>query len=70
MAESNEKTSWPELEGVNVDQAVETIKAENPALTVLKNVEGGMITYDYRIERVRVFYNPQTNLVSGTPRVG
>ena len=66
----SDKTSWPELEGMDVDQAVQLIKEENTDLTVHKIEEGSMVTADYRTDRVRVFYNVDTNTVAGTPRIG
>ncbi len=70
MEDHNEKTSWPELKNTNVDQAVEKIRSENENLTVHKIESGSMVTMDYRTDRVRVFYDPVTNLVSKTPKVG
>jgi len=67
---NQEKTSWPELEGKNVDEAAEIIKYENPELNVQKVPEGSFITYDYRIDRVRLFYNTETNVVAVTPNCG
>ena len=64
------KSSWPELNGSEVDKAVETIKSENNSLKVQKVPNGSMKTKDYRTNRVRVIYDTQTNLVSGTPKTG
>ena len=65
-----EKTSWPELTGMDVDKAIEIIRNENGNLDVKKLEDGSMCTRDYRFDRVRVFYNPQTNLVSNIPSLG
>ena len=70
MNNNDEKTSWPELIGVDVEKAVETIRTENGNLNVQKLKDGSMCTMDYRTNRVRVFYNPQTNLVSNSPLIG
>ena len=62
--------SWPELEGRNVDEAVEEIRQANSNLNVVKLPKGSMVTKDLRMDRVRVFYNTETNLVEGTPYTG
>jgi len=64
------KTRWTELHAAAVDTALLTIKEERPELTVVKVVQGSMVTMDYRLDRVRVFYNEDTGLVTATPRVG
>ena len=66
----DEKTSWPELNGKNVDEAVQAIKDENPELVVLKVPVDSMVTMDYRTDRVRVFYDEATNLVKRIPHCG
>ncbi len=66
----SQKTSWPELTGLNVDLAVTTIQQENSALNVVKLRHGSMVTMDYRQDRVRVYFNPTTQLVQGCPRIG
>lgn len=68
--EANGKSSWPELVGKNVDEAIEIIKQENPALTVVKLEDDSMYTCDYLEERVRVFYNTESNLVTRKPKRG
>ncbi len=65
-----EKTFWPELNGTNIDEAVQTIKNENPRLDVQKLPSGSMMTMDYRTDRVRVFYDDVTNLVKDVPSCG
>lgn len=65
-----EKTSWPELEGKNVDEAVQSIKDENPELVVEKHSVNSMVTMDFRMDRVRVFYDEATNFVSRAPHCG
>ena len=49
---------------------MEAIKLERPELTVVKVIEGSMVTMDHRLDRVRVFYNENTGLVTSPPRVG
>jgi len=64
------KESWPELEGVNVDEAVNLITTENAQLKVFKVEEGSPVTRDYHLDRVRIYFNPETQLVVGIPRCG
>ena len=65
-----DKSNWPELEGTDSDKAVATILLENGSLDVQKVDYDSMVTFDYREDRVRVFYNPLNNLVSTTPTIG
>ena len=53
-----------------MDAAVSAIKAERPELYVVKVTSGSMVTMDYRLDRVRVWYDPETGRVEGTPKVG
>ena len=64
------KGEWPELVGMDGEAAVETIKAERPDLAqVMTFEEGGMVTMDWREDRVRVFVNG-TGQVSIPPACG
>lgn len=65
-----EKTSWPELKGKNVDEALQVIKDENPELVVMKVPSGSMVTMDFRSDRVRIFYDEETNTVTRAPHCG
>ena len=62
--------SWPEAVGRNVDEVVQEIQAENSSYEVVKVQEGSPTTRDMRFNRVRVFYNTTTNLVTSEPRTG
>jgi hypothetical protein len=66
----SEKTSWPELTNINVDEAVTTIQQENSSLQVMKVRFGGIVTMDFRPNRVRVYFDPNTQQVKGIPRIG
>ena len=66
----DQRKRWPELEGVNVDLAVRTIRRGNPRLNVMKVPSGSAVTMDYRLDRVRVMYDRNTNLVRGVPTIG
>ena len=67
---------WEELFGTNVDEAVAAIEPEDdmsptePTFTVTKVEEGSVVTADFLLTRVRVWYNTDTNLVSRVPIVG
>jgi hypothetical protein len=61
---------WPELVGRNVDEAVQTLNSLNLDLNVIKLKENSPTTRDYRTNRVRVFYNVETNLVVSAPHCG
>jgi len=70
LASCNGKSIWPELLGKNVENAVNLIKTENSYLEVIKVQKGSMVTMDYRLDRVRVFYDVESNLVVEIPRIG
>ncbi|CAF1517937.1 unnamed protein product [Rotaria sp. Silwood1] len=63
------KTSWPELVGMPVDDAVAAIQNENPNLDVIKVEKNSVGIMDYRCDRVRVFYDTDGN-VSSAPSIG
>ena len=69
MQREEVKTLWTELNLVNVDEAVQQIKTERPELQVVKVKEGSMVTMDYRLNRVRVYYD-ESGRVSSPPKVG
>eukprot|EP00939_MAST-03C_sp_MAST-3C-sp1_P003294 g3294.t1 len=65
------KGMWPELKDSDVDTAVQVIKSQRPDLrTVVKLPEGSMVTKDYRLDRVRVYYDTSTNKVTKAPMAG
>ena len=64
-----QKSQWPELVGMDVDRAVEQIKLDNNNVNVIKVPSGSMVTMDYRMDRVRVYYN-DSNIVEITPNIG
>ena len=63
------KREWPELVGQAGGAAVAAIQAENPALSVMAMEDGGMMTMDYREDRVRVFTDA-SGCVARAPTVG
>ena len=64
------KERWVELRGEDVEEALKKIKDERPELTVVKVESGSMVTMDYRLDRVRVYFDPETNKVTSPPKLG
>ena len=60
---------WPSLVGATVARATVLIEASNPTVRVIPVEEGSPVTKDYRLDRVRVFYDA-SNIVATAPRVG
>ena len=55
---------------MNKEDAIVVIKTQNPSLNVIPVPENSMVTMDYRLDRVRVFYNEETNKVVYEPNLG
>ncbi|XP_058782636.1 subtilisin inhibitor-like [Vicia villosa] len=66
---SNAKTSWPELVGVTADEAEKKIKEEMPEAQIQVVPPNTPVTYDYRLQRVRLFVD-ESNKVIQTPTIG
>lgn len=64
------KSEWPEVKGWPMDEALSRIRAERPDLSIHPVANDKYVNMDYQIARVWVWYNPVTNLVSLTPKVG
>ncbi|MBV6695608.1 serine protease inhibitor [Kitasatospora aureofaciens] len=62
--------SWPHLVGVDVDEARAVIEAEDPDLHVGPVPTDHDVTCDFWPDRVWLWFDPDTRLVSQTPRVG
>ena len=60
---------WPSLVGATVARATVLIEASNPTVRVIPVEEGSPVTKDYRLDRVRVFYDA-SKMVATEPRVG
>lgn len=61
---------WPELVGTNVLVAKAKLKAET-GLNVVLVPQGSVVTTDYRADRIRVYFDPDTSLVvQPRPSVG
>jgi hypothetical protein len=63
------RTEWPELVGVEKEAARGALAAARPDLTVLLVPSGGIVTMDWRENRVRVFFG-EDGKVARAPRVG
>ena len=62
---------WSNLRGVDVDVALERIRKSMPSHSeVVKVPTGSVVTMDYRTDRVRIWYDETTNLVTKIPMVG
>ena len=64
------KRNWAEVVGLNVDEAIEIIKKDDPTLNVIKMEPGKIATRDYRPNRVFVYYDFESNLVNYAPGRG
>ncbi|CAF2531536.1 unnamed protein product [Rotaria sp. Silwood2] len=62
------KTQWPELVGMNGQDAVQIIKQETGFSNVVTIQEGSPVTLDYRTDRVRVFVDNK-GIVKGVPNI-
>jgi len=58
------KESWPELIGKSGEEAKTVILKERPGLDVQVVPHTGMMTMDYRTDRVRVFVDDNQKVTS------
>ncbi|BDA47862.1 probable wound-induced proteinase inhibitor 1 at C-terminar half [Coccomyxa sp. Obi] len=64
------KQEWPELVGTNALAAKAKLKAET-GLNVVLVPQGSVVTTDYRADRIRIYFDPDTYLVvQPRPSVG
>jgi hypothetical protein len=64
------KTSWPELLGVHVDEAIAIIERERPdMLMVTPTPEGRIVSADIAARRVRIWHGPDRR-VTRVPVIG
>lgn len=66
---SDNKNSWPELEGKTGEEAKRVIQEQYPYLNIYIVPENSPVIMDYRTDRVWVFINTD-GIVTRTPRVG
>lgn len=50
--------------GRNVDEVVAELKQDYPTRTIAKVPMGALVTMDHRLDRYRVWYNPETKKVT------
>ncbi|CAJ2628090.1 inhibitor of trypsin and hageman factor [Trifolium pratense] len=67
--ESQGKSSWPELVGVEGTVAAATIRRENPLVNTIIVPEGTFVTADFRLDRVRVWVDTY-GIVIRVPIIG
>jgi len=66
----DKRNVWDDVHHMDVEAAINKIKAERPELNVVKVTTGSMVTMDFRVDRVRVWYDPETGKVEGAPKIG
>ncbi len=64
------RTEWPELLGVDIDEAVQKLRAAEPKLNVIPVESGSVVTANYRTDRVWPWFDKETRSVAHTPRIG
>ncbi|KAI0519135.1 hypothetical protein KFK09_006575 [Dendrobium nobile] len=67
--ESSVRRSWPELLGLTGEEAKKRIKEENPALDLHVVGPDGMVTADFRSNRVWIWVDSEGK-VNRTPSIG
>lgn len=66
---SGEKSSWPELVGMNGKEAKTRLQSILPDKQVLVIPADSMVTMDYRTDRIRIFVDGSGN-VERPPSIG
>ncbi|WP_037603451.1 serine protease inhibitor [Streptacidiphilus rugosus] len=64
------KSAWPELVGVDVEEAEQVVRAERPDVVVEARLAGMARATGYRPERVRLIYNATTGRITQEPHIG
>lgn len=64
------KASWPELMNTPSAQAMAVISEQRPDVKAMLVPQGAMVTMDMRMDRVRVFHDVSTGMVTSTPKIG
>jgi hypothetical protein len=67
--QGDEKTVWPELVGQPKLEAKALLDRTTSKQVFLVKL-GDMMTMDYRLDRIRIMFDPATDLVAVPPRVG
>lgn len=72
MCTAGEKSSWPEVVGMDGEAAKEVVESETRgtdiAVTVIIVQQGSAVTQDIRCDRVRIFVD-SLGLVVAVPRI-
>ena len=69
MMNRSPPAAFPQAVGMNGDDALKQLAAENPKLRFFVVPEGSMVTMDYRLDRVRIFVDV-ANIVVKCPVAG
>jgi Potato inhibitor I family len=69
-ADYSSRTSWPELVGMDADEAVKWLLEHYPNLKVYVLEYGDVYTTEYDVTRVRIFTAPNTTTVIVPPKLG
>ena len=65
---SLDKSKWPELKNLPVEEARRVLTSERPDLQVHEVPQGAMVTMDFRTDRVRIFH--RNGKVTTIPQIG
>ncbi len=69
MTADESRKSWPELVGMNGEEAKAQLQAALPGKKIMLVPQDSMVTMDYRTDRVRIFVDSEGN-VARTPTLG
>jgi hypothetical protein len=69
MTADEARKSWPELVGMNGEEAKAQLQAALPGKKIMLVPKDSMVTMDYRTDRVRIFVDSEGN-VARTPTLG
>ncbi|KAL6769443.1 hypothetical protein ACKKBG_A31040 [Auxenochlorella protothecoides x Auxenochlorella symbiontica] len=69
MASTEETEAWPDLVGMDKDEAKAKLERAFPNLKVFTVGQDRVVTMDYRRDRVRIFHNNEGSVVR-VPRLG
>ena len=69
ITDDKPKTSWPELVGVDGQDAKTELEEQEPDKKIILVPEGRMVTMDYRTDRIRLFLDGDGK-VARTPIIG
>eukprot|EP01018_Ginkgo_biloba_P023501 Gb_02515 [translate_table: standard] len=64
------KQAWPELYGVDAEQAKQVIESQNVYVIGIILPKGTIVTTDYNCHRVWIFIERDTGNVASVPKVG